>query len=156
MSTPTESNSKKPVQPFTQDCFSGAVGLARYIVKSYSDFINKNTPGEFGVCDESLLPHPKKMIIAAYKLWLLYSANDDDVERCRVQFPLLSQYQLGVGKKIRDFKEEGKDFPEGTGFETQSMAGESLPKVSQDIQLVAKIIDERDELKKIIDAHVQL
>ena len=30
-----------------------------------------------------------------------------------------------------------------------------LPKVSGDIQLVGKIIDERTDLKKIIDSHVQ-
>jgi hypothetical protein len=55
---------EKSAHYFDRGCVKESLDLAFYIVRSYSNFISKDSVGEFVISDEKNLPHPKKVIIS--------------------------------------------------------------------------------------------
>jgi hypothetical protein len=142
---------------FDSDSFKASLHLANYIVKSYSKFISENSRGEHIVFDEKVLPHPKKTIQAAYKLWLLYLAkHEESIEKCRVQFPLLAQFQKDIGGKPKQlFVESMKSSNEPENDKTSLFDKNSSPLLIADMALVKKIFEERVNIEKFIQSHLK-
>ena len=146
---------RKTATIFDNDCFKSSLHLAKYVVRSYSKFISENSRGEHFVFDIKMLPHPKKTIQEAYKLWVLYLANDEDIERCRVQFSLLAQFQEDIGEKPKQLFAESRESPsEPMDDRTSLLDKNSSPILIADMELVKKVFHERVKLEKALQCHI--
>ena len=155
MRSPTSSRHQHPNRNFDTDCFKASLIVARYIVTSYSTFIGKNSLGEHFVCDESVLPHPKKVIKSAYKLWIEFIAQKEDVDRCMIQFPLLAQFQKNIGRKPVKLVDEPPTPANIKEDKTLLLQKKPSSKLISDMGLIKQIFDERGELERFLHHHLR-
>ena len=144
--------SKTPGPSFDNECFKAALNLAHYIVEAYSKFISKNARGEQVVFDVRCLPHPKNKIHSAYKLWILYIANAEGIERCRIQFPLLANFQDDIGEP-KDLFVESMPI-KSVDQKTSRINLRTSRIIATDMKLVRKVFEERVKIEKFIDSNL--
>ena len=156
----SKKNNNESTKVFSQKELDACLDIARYITKSYADYIADNSPGEMSVYDVKVLPHPKEIIKKACELFLRYRLDNEDREGLSIKLPLLAQFQEGIGDKPKGA--DGLSISSSSYAIVEKMQStidlenytEKVRETMIDSELMDKVTNERDAIRGWLKRHL--